>query len=154
MYTERRLYGPEFREYWGSGPWDDEPDEIVWTDVESGYLCAMRRNEMGAWCGYVAVTDKHPAHGIHAQDVGNQLYCHWGVTYSDFGAPTENPAETETVSNLWWFGFDCCHAYDLVPAFGCLRNPNLKDKYRDVAYVKDQINKLVAQLVAYATLQA
>jgi hypothetical protein len=78
-HIERKLYGDEFREMWGNGPWNDEPDEILWIDDDSGYKCVMRRNEFGAWCGYVAVPSSHPAHGLRSENAGDHLFCHWGT---------------------------------------------------------------------------
>lgn len=169
----KRLYGPEYRERWGAGPWNDEPDYIEWVDPMTEYRCVMRRNDMGAWCGYVAIPSTHPAHGItNETDVGDELMCHWGVTYSSCGHPMDFDLENGIVTDLWWFGFDCCHAYDLVPAAEILRRKSpleqifgdLKDiigevetnerrwVYRDMAYVEGHIQCILEQLVAYAVL--
>jgi len=179
---EERHYGPEFREQWGDGEWDTEPDSIEWTDPDHGYRCVMRRNDMGAWCGYVAVNSSHPAHGMNAADVGDELACHWGVTWSGLDAPWSN-VETDGVNDLWWFGFDCAHAYDYVPSLGALGTgdilsspmfkhlglapeivrdfeelfassliPRRKATYKNVAYVKEQIAEVVMQLVVYSVM--
>jgi len=49
-------------------PWLSEPNEIDFIDEDSGYPCVMRRNPMGAWCGYVGLTVKHPWFGMKYGD--------------------------------------------------------------------------------------
>lgn len=42
--------------------WDKEPDRL---DFKAhGLKCAMRRNGLGAWCGYVRVGEDHPLHNV------------------------------------------------------------------------------------------
>lgn len=173
---EARLYGPETRSRWPDGPWNQEPDQIEWMDDDTGYKCVIRRNDFGSLCGYVAVPSTHPAHGINAADFGDKLYCHWGITWSDYQDPIKN-IDDDGVSDLWWFGFDCSHAYDITPALlQFMGNAGLPDpfqkligmfedslpkvcnyerrvaEYRTVSYVEGQIQNLIQQLVAYATL--
>ena len=59
--------------------------------------------------------------------------------------------------DIWWFGFDCAHSFDLAPAYSAmmedmkLRSPLLdhyEEVYRDVAYVAAECAKLAAQLAA------
>lgn len=152
-YVERRVYGPEFHERWGAGPWDDEPDEISWIDSHSGFRCVVRRNDLGALCGYVAVGPDHPAHGFRNTNAEDRLQCHWGITYSNCAAPWED-IDPDAVSGLWWFGFDCVHSNDLVPAFEVMfSGTGLKfppsrfvRAYRSVQYVRLQLENLVHQL--------
>jgi hypothetical protein len=129
--TERRIYGPEHRDFWGSGPWDSEPDEIEWTDSETGYRCLMCRNDLGAWCGYVAVGPEHPAHGLRTEsDVGDELFCHWGITWS--GPDLKADPLSGTLD--WLFGFDCAHAYDLVPGLKAMfPHPSVLTNYVQTA---------------------
>ena len=42
---------------------------------------------------------------------------------------------------LWWLGFDCAHSGDDTPAFSMSGGT-----YRDVAYVRAEVEKLAAQL--------
>lgn len=92
------------------GPWNDEPNEVDFTDEITGYPIALRRNTYGAWCGYVGVPDGHPWHGMDYFDDPDDIICHGGLTFS--GAP-DWLGESRTA---WWFGFDCCHFGDLMPA--------------------------------------
>ena len=41
--------------------WLDEPDEYMWE--HAGLPCAIMRNGLGAWCGYVGIPASHPLHG-------------------------------------------------------------------------------------------
>lgn len=57
------------RDEWGPGPWDHEPDDLVWPHAPTGYLCAAKRHPMwGHWCGYVRVPPEHPLHGASYND--------------------------------------------------------------------------------------
>lgn len=55
--------------------------------------------------------------------------------------------------DVWWFGFDCSHSGDFVPSYGrALGMPMPFDlysrpaEYRDVAYVRGEVERLAAQL--------
>lgn len=53
--------------------------------------------------------------------------------------------------HAWWFGFDCNHAYDLVPDRAKGRpflSAELGAEYRDEAYVHNEVLNLAAQLQA------
>lgn len=50
---------------WGNGPWNHEPDKKQWLDPETGLSCLIVRGPMGALCGYVGVSEDHPAHRFH-----------------------------------------------------------------------------------------
>lgn len=53
---------------------------------------------------------------------------------------------------LWWFGFDCGHAWDYLPAHEALMGELLGERgprsgtYRTLAYVHDEVMKLAQQL--------
>lgn len=47
-----------------SKPWEDEPRELSFTHAQ--LRCELRRNGMDCWCGYVAVPEGHPLHGVGA----------------------------------------------------------------------------------------
>jgi hypothetical protein len=145
------------RSRWARGPWDDEPDRIEWR-TEVGYVGLVHRNAAGALCGYVAVPPGHPRHGVRYQDLFGQhdLDCHGGLTYS---GPCQGhichepePGEPEDV---WLLGFDCAHCDDVVPEHLWLEanmgwpevNSGLTEKaYRDVAYVRREVELLALQL--------
>jgi hypothetical protein len=136
---------------WKDGPWKDEPDKIQWRDKFTGLPCLIVRNPYGALCGYVGVSSDHPWYGKDYSAVSHEVSVHGGLTFADKCRldPEEEgkgichvPEEGEP-DNVWWFGFDCAHSYDLIPDSpffipGCT--------YRDVAYVKDQILGLAKEL--------
>lgn len=134
---------------WSSGPWDAESDREEWKTA-AGLPGLMARNRMGAWCGYVAVPPGHPYHGKGYDDV--PVDAHGELTYSDscFGHICHVPEPGEP-DDVWWLGFDCAHAFDLVPGMvrpGIpLRSYMNNDVYRDVAYVRAEVEQLAAQLV-------
>lgn len=72
-------------------------------------------------------------------------------------------SQTDQWEGLWFFGFDCAHAFDLCPAIEhIIRSIRLRDKldkdfpiqremrdvYRNLAYVEDQCLQLAIQLRA------
>jgi hypothetical protein len=156
-----------FREYrgtcdkstWGEGPWQTEPDKVQWRDAATGFPCLITRNAYGGnLCGYVGVPEQHPYHGVsHQQAEG--LQAHGGVNYA---APCmQNADETRDVCHVpepgegevWWFGFDCSHAWDLQPAraarSGALGIPSFPDEtYKNLEYVRKECAELAAQLKA------
>ena len=155
----------ETREYqfidkseWDRGPWDDEPDKIQWQDPATGLPCLARRNEVtGNWCGYVGVAEGHPyfERGYDKLDVT----CHGGLTFSDHCRENNKehgichvPAPGEP-DNVWWLGFDCCHAYDYSPGLAVTIKKaggsiSTGDVYRTLRYVKEQCAQLAQQLAA------
>lgn len=159
---------------WGDGPWQNEPDKIQWQDEATGYPCLIVRSGKvtGALCGYVGVSRCHPLHGHHysghqsslaafsdrpLSPLVDQLKAHGGLSHAGGcgGAATPDeearlichkvgPGETE---DTWWFGFDCAHAFDLMPN-PMMNIAALRDgqTYRDVAYVTAECENLAQQL--------
>jgi hypothetical protein len=122
---------------WGPGPWQDEPDTLMWMD--RGYACEiMRSGSIGHLCGYVTVPITHPWHGVFYDDapVAN-ITVHGGITYA------------EADDKGWKVGFDCAHLYDLLPGH---KHPPIEEAtYRDLDFVKEQVRQVVDQAVdAYA----
>lgn len=142
---------------WGSGPWQDEPDKVQWTDPVTGLPCIARRNEgFGNWCGYVGVPPEHPDFEQEYDDL--DVSVHGGLTYAAMCDGDEErgichvpgPGEPEA----WWFGFDCAHHMDIVPALEA-RSPNWKAftamsaaEYRTLGYVQSECSVLAFQLAA------
>jgi hypothetical protein len=61
-----------------------------------------------------------------------------------------DPGEADDV---WWFGFDCGHAWDLSPGMKKFQEDHgfshhNEDMYRDVAYVASEVERLAQQLKA------
>lgn len=122
---------------WVYGPWIDEPDSDAW--VDRGYLCAIRRNFMGALCGYVGIPLDHPLlyHQFPAQVKGKvegSIDVHGGVTFN------------EEIEGVYWIGFDCSHYMDYMPV-----HPG-HGTYRTFEYVKDQVTSMVDQAAAIPPL--
>lgn len=143
---------------WGAGPWDGEPDKRQWPDPATGYPCLAVRNHMGAWCGYVGVSEAHPLFGKPYMHI--HLHCHGGLTFSDACRPGETeqtgvchlPAPGES-DHVWWLGFDAGHCFDLVPGINATLSRlgiefGHEGIYRDLAYITGSITDLAAQLKA------
>lgn len=98
---------------WGPGPWQDEPDRVEWQ--HAGLPCLITRNHFGNLCGYAAVPPGHALHGKRAEDA--DVRAHGGVNY--VGACSGqicHIAKPGEPADVWWFGFDCGHAFDYLPA--------------------------------------
>jgi hypothetical protein len=138
---------------WGPGPWQDEPDRVDF--VHAGFACFAKRGPAGSWCGYVGVPSDHPAYGKEYDDVDVDV--HGGLTYSDRcqGELCHIP-EPGMPDDVWWFGFDCAHLLDLSPgrnsrmrSTGMSHDPEFfREVYRDLSYVRSQIESLAEQLRA------
>jgi hypothetical protein len=133
------------RSGWPAGPWDDEPDRVEFE--HAGLPCLLNRGGDGAWCGYAAVPPGHPLHG-QGYDVP-AVEVHGGLTYANecAGAICHVPKPGEP-DDVWWFGFDCAHAWDLTPETvrygGCLPDA----VYRTMAYARRATERLAEQLAA------
>lgn len=123
------------RDKWPAGEWDNEEDEEYF--LAYTLICRLRRNHFGAWCGYVSIQEGHPLYGKHYDEV--DLAVHGGLTFSG------------EEDGLWWFGFDCCHAWDYAPGLHPLvPADHMLDKdvvYRTIGYAKNETIKLAAQLI-------
>jgi len=163
-------YGTLSKVSWGHGPWMGEPDKKQWPDPKTGLPClAVRHPNSGHWCGYVGVSPEHPLYKIRynqcpdpncTEEYGCEhrpeslLEVHGGLTYSAFCdddaaedtgiCHKPEPGEPEP---LWWFGFDCAHAWDLCPARELLYSSSLGDQvYRDLSYVQENCAALAKRL--------
>lgn len=146
---------------WGEGPWNEEPDKIVWTDEATGLPCMIRRHpDQGNLCGYVAVAEGHPAFNRDREDIPVSGG-HRGLTYSAFCEQGEpelglcHIPEPGAPVRVWWLGFDCGHAFDLSPGtVATLRKVGVDhsiyrgETYRDVPYVRECCRELAAELQA------
>lgn len=144
------------REEWGDGPWQTEPDRLEWK--HQGFPCLMLRTEMGNWCGYVAVEKGHPYYEKNSGDL--EVDVHGGLNYAAHcsGHICHVPAPGES-DEVWWLGFDCAHCGDIVPSMvahlrhlGAMWEPSrlFPESYKDVAYVRKEVNELADQLAAVA----
>jgi hypothetical protein len=171
---------PNEKSRWGPGPWQDEPDRLDWNDERTGLACRIIRNmPLGNLCGYVGVPPSHPYFGWNYDDdirfapgdledatiedvgifdafiyamqggrehgtipLGMTLKAHHGLTFA--GSLRNDP------SGLWYFGFDCGHAWDVLPGFQMtelFRELPLPGRtYRDIEYVRKEVTSLAFQL--------
>jgi hypothetical protein len=142
MKEDVGLHGP-----FGLGPWSLEPDEKTWVDRYTGYRCvAIRHTELGHWCGYVVV----PWDRTRMVELpGEGLRVHGGVTYEADRGPGE-PVSNEPTHR--WFGFDCGHAWDLVPGMAEFRDEmgerlfRHEETYRTLEFVENECRGLAAQI--------
>lgn len=106
---------------------------------------------------------EHPAFGVMiAAALGGELkrspeavfIVHGGLTFSDFGHPgaEENgichipDISAGEPERVWWFGFDCSHCDDLAPEMYRYSAYRAYGTYRNVAYVREQVESLASQL--------
>lgn len=139
---------------WEEGPWHSEPDEMDWVDDATGLQCLILRMSGGALCGYVGVKSHHPLFGKNYDDEEvYDLWCHGGLAFSESFAALWSKFE-----GYWFFGFDCAHSGDFSPGHAAVlrqiraggRHPG--DSYRDLAFVKREVEGLARQL--FEPLQA
>lgn len=139
---------------WGPGPWQGEPDKIHWIDPETDLDCLMHRGPGGHWCGYVAVTEGHPAFEKNYDDV--DVDAHGGLTFASFCQKNVTD-ESEGVCHVpqpgrpdrvWWLGFDFAHYGDLSPAH---RYGIGDERYADRAHVEREVGEVARQLAAMRT---
>ena len=143
---ETKSYTTINRSGWSSGPWDDEPDKLQWTDQATQLPClAVRHLQNGHWCGYVGVADEHPLYNKGYDEVAH-IEVHGGLTFSDFCQPDENEAESichipapGEPERVWWLGFDCAHSRDGSPKWP-------EGLYRTLQFVQTECESLAAQL--------
>lgn len=157
------------REGWPAGPWDDEMDKIQWLDEATGFPCLIVRNRLGGLCGYVGVPRGHRFYEVDYDNVSigdddgpydenNYPPAHGGLTYANkcLDGPEDQTichvVEEGEDDDVWWVGFDCAHAFDLLPGMLALNKkygefPHHKeDTYKNVAYVKRNVEELAAWL--------
>lgn len=145
------------KEYPLDGPWADEPDKGQWVDEKTDLDCLIVRNHMGTLCGYVGVAEGHPAFA-QGYDLLPDLVVHGGVTFT--GLCREDAEEGHGICHIpeegrpdkvWWVGFDCGHAWDVIPIMQKYSLTLDRDsEYRDWDYVKSECELLAQQLKAMA----
>lgn len=151
------------REIWDhyEGEWNAEPDRVEWRDTTGLPCLALRHPASGHWCGYVGVPPEHPYSGKSDEQLceeGYILAVHGGITFASFCQEvsklgehrvchTPEPGEHD---HVWWFGFDCAHAGDLIPVSAHRLWPSLPDyeRYKTLDYVERECAQLAQQLHA------
>lgn len=177
---------------WGSGRWTDEPDKAVWVDEATNLDCMIVRGPSGALCGYVGIPESHRFYGRDYMECEHGADCddryshdssahaidvHGGLTFAAGCAKTDDPSkhvchipQAGRPHDVWWFGFDCAHLYDISPATK-VRERSYYEKakaegdeegmrlwgfswaepgesYKGINYVIHEVERLAAQLVA------
>ena len=138
------------RSGWGSGPWDTEQfDWAVWTDIETGLECALKRNGAGSWAGYVLIPTSHPINqGLppgsdflqDARAATMRLEVHGGVTF-------HGPWDLEEMDIQGFaVGFDCAHWRDKCPGV------RSEGTYCTAHYAMREVQSLARQINEYAPL--
>lgn len=128
--------------------------------VLDGIACSIWKHDMGHLCGYIGLPPSHPWHGKEYDDIEADV--HGGLTFAESETECRRPLHPidwekgpewelvekptpyphDTGLGLWWIGFDCAHLRDLVPG---LSVHDLRDTYKDEAYVRKEIEGLVRQ---------
>lgn len=123
------------------GPWDFEPDYAEWIDSTTGYACLAARGTTGGWFGYVRVLPTHPLYGVSHE------MAHDEVRFAVEGGVTVSGSLRD--QGDWWFGFDCCHAFDVQPALPWVESVAegaFAMVYHDLECVSRRIQTLAATL--------
>ncbi|HUU65476.1 MAG TPA: hypothetical protein VMW37_05160 [Dehalococcoidales bacterium] len=123
--------------------WLDEPHREEFE--HAGLKCLiLRHHELGHLCAYVGVPKGHPCYGQHYDYIPYDdlfpIRVHGGLTFSKEGDGDTWP------KGYWWLGFDCAHAWDLVPYMPV----ELGGTYRTFQYVRREVETLADQV---ATLE-
>jgi hypothetical protein len=156
--TVKAWWMPAEKTEYPDGPWQGEPDKVQWVDRATRLPCLIVRGPVGALCGYAGVTPGHPLFRKPSHDEGVQdLSCARDINYArgcdHYPDPSQGIChipEPGASDDVWWFGFDCAHCFDLVPGFlhlfqyGEVRLLGLK--YRDIDWAARAVTKLAAQL--------
>jgi len=152
---------------WGPGPWQDEPDRLEFE--HAGFPCLIVRNDLfGNLCGYVGMPPGHPWHGQSLSDVDVDV--HGGLTFasgcSGHICHVPKPGQPDDV---YWIGFDCGHGgIDVMPGHAAMLTKALpqemrisiengmallygyRETYKDIAYVRQECERLAEQARARA----
>lgn len=130
-----------------------EPDKAHWIDPVTDLDCLIHRGPLGALCGYVGVPRTHPWHGRDYDKV--DVVVHGGLTYANLCGEGEDEGrgichvpEPGRDPEVWWFGFDCGHAMDIIPGMLFMESMGFEQRgiYRTFDYVKTEVERLAVQL--------
>ncbi len=142
---------------WGDGPWQTEPDKVVWVDKDTGYACMVRRSPSGGnYCGYVGVEKTHPAYDKgYGDDLFDDVSVHGGLTFSGLCHDEKDPEIAichVAPEPVFWLGFDCAHFQDYDPGRVAMKKSQGIEiwedirHYRDLPYLVRQCELLASQL--------
>lgn len=137
------------------GPWQGEDHRVEFE--HAGFPCLLQRNwRMGHWCAYVGVGKEHPYFRKDYGDIDYKIDVHGCLTYSDEcdGFICHRQDDNNPEDQRWWFGFDCAHAWDLVPGYDdqIVSLPGSSDRtYKTQEWVIEETKKLAEQLAEVAS---
>jgi hypothetical protein len=138
--------GNDKLEKWGQGEWVDEPDQ-VFAEYKNIKCKLLRHLFLGHFCGYVMLPVDHP--WIKLNPFKLDCYVHGGITYG------------RDEGDGYWLGFDCAHAWDLIPANSKIMEdvkeemkekfPNFpssyQESYKNLAFVIAECQNLADQVL-------
>ena len=153
--------------------WENEPNELGWTDKKTGYECLiLRMRDAGHLCGYVRLPEGHPLYGVGYSAEFPELLK--SLAEVEMNSPVGKRGAINvffmalrgsmSVGDLFdvhgsitfsgrmrnregfWYGFDCAHAGDLQPESAKRYGFDPEGVYRDIEYVKTECTRLAAQL--------
>ncbi|HMJ16601.1 MAG TPA: hypothetical protein VK524_34540, partial [Polyangiaceae bacterium] len=115
----------------GEGPWIDELDTLEWKRRDL-HCVVKRHSQLGYLQGFVGVPETHPFFGKWHTDVASLVDVHGGLVYSAGCSHC----------GIWWFGFDCGHAFDVMPAIA-----KAVASYKNLEFVRQGVDMLAVQLL-------
>jgi hypothetical protein len=131
------------------GEWIDEPDYMEWEYGDGEIKCIAKRNDFGAWCGYIEISKDHPWANLEGTDFPCEV--HGGITF-----------HSNTGINTVRIGFDCSHSTDISPTCEItlrqvreslkVKHPWIPDtctvfpvSYKNVGFIIHECNSLAKQ---------
>ncbi len=101
--------------------------------------CVIRRNTVGALCGYVCINSDNSLYGLDYDEISYRIDFtpHGGLTYGD------------QIDGSWQVGFDCAHAGDFCPNLPSNYGGGV---YRDLEYVKEECEQLAESISKHSKL--
>ena len=115
----------------------------------SGLRAVVIMGSRGTRCGYVGVPEGNRYFGLDYQVVNVEV--HGGLTYSS--SSTINSYPVKSTEPLWWFGYDCSHAWDRPSDEWLAQNPDMHyyhvssdSTHRTLGYCMDECESLSKQL--------
>jgi hypothetical protein len=121
--------------------WEKEPDRKNFE--YRGYSCIIKRNPLFFLCGYVAIPDFNENEDEYLLE---NVFPHGGITFSEYPCGNYLPLYNSIGQKLYWVGFDCAHASDMVPGWMGIQNMD-RMIYRNMAYVEKEIKNMVDQII-------
>jgi hypothetical protein len=97
------------------------------TGALNGYIAIKKNSSFLAYMNYDNITDFISVHG--------------GFTFTSEGGKDIWYKYDDERNELFWIGFDCGHTFDFTPYV-----PSFQGTYKDINYVKNEIESVVDQL--------